>query len=126
MKSSTSWPSWSRKYSATVSPVRATRARAPGGSFICPYTRATLEVLSLREMTPPSIISWYRSYDCKNTYGFPVPCAQEGEARKKREADPAYFATGYGYGFPFYGYGGYGYGGLIHTSHFGICTNYKG
>merc|ERR1719206_1377176 len=31
------------------------------GSFICPYTRATLEVLSLREMTPPSIISWYRS-----------------------------------------------------------------
>merc|ERR1712010_313768 len=51
MKSSTSWPSWSRKYSATVSPVRATRARAPGGSFICPYTRATLEVLSLREMT---------------------------------------------------------------------------
>merc|ERR1719350_2453074 len=61
MKSSTSWPSWSRKYSATVRPVRATRARAPGGSFICPYTRATLEVLSLREMTPPSIISWYRS-----------------------------------------------------------------
>merc|ERR1712183_410648 len=28
MKSSTSWPSWSRKYSATVRPVRATRARA--------------------------------------------------------------------------------------------------
>merc|ERR1712210_369467 len=27
MKSSTSWPSWSRKYSATVRPVRATRAR---------------------------------------------------------------------------------------------------
>lgn len=41
MKSSTSWPSWSRKYSATVSPVRATLARAPGGSFICPYTSAT-------------------------------------------------------------------------------------
>merc|ERR550519_507134 len=61
MKSSTSWPSWSRKYSATVNPVRATRARAPGGSFICPYTSATLEVLSFRLMTPPSIISWYRS-----------------------------------------------------------------
>lgn len=41
MKSSTSWPSWSRKYSATVSPVRATLARAPGGSFIWPYTSAT-------------------------------------------------------------------------------------
>ncbi len=41
MKSSTSCPSTSRKYSATVSPVRATRARAPGGSFICPYTRDT-------------------------------------------------------------------------------------
>merc|ERR1739848_913929 len=38
MKSNTSCPSWSRKYSATVNPVRATRARAPGGSFICPYT----------------------------------------------------------------------------------------
>ncbi|KAH1018105.1 hypothetical protein HUJ05_005922 [Dendroctonus ponderosae] len=61
MKSSTSCPSWSRKYSATVSPVKATRARAPGGSFICPYTSATLEVLSLREMTPDSIISWYKS-----------------------------------------------------------------
>ena len=41
MKRSTSCPSWSRKYSATVSPVRATRARAPGGSFIWPYTRDT-------------------------------------------------------------------------------------
>lgn len=36
MKSSTSWPSWSLKYSATVKPVKATLARAPGGSFICP------------------------------------------------------------------------------------------
>ena len=35
-----SWPSSSRKYSATVKPVSATRARAPGGSFIWPYTRA--------------------------------------------------------------------------------------
>ena len=38
-KNSTSWP-WSRKYSATVSPDRPTRARAPGGSFIWPYTSA--------------------------------------------------------------------------------------
>src|SRR3982074_724995 len=40
-KNSTSWP-WSRKCSATVRPDRPTRARAPGGSFICPYTRARL------------------------------------------------------------------------------------
>src|SRR5438046_1410204 len=38
-KNSTSWP-WSRKCSATVRPVRPTRARAPGGSFICPNTSA--------------------------------------------------------------------------------------
>merc|ERR1719356_1105610 len=50
MKRSTSCPSWSRKYSATVNPVRATRARAPGGSFICPYTRATLDVLSFNHL----------------------------------------------------------------------------
>ena len=36
MKSSTSWPSSSRKYSATVRPVRPTRRRAPGGSVIWP------------------------------------------------------------------------------------------
>ena len=41
-KNSTSWP-WSRKYSATVRPDRPTRARAPGGSFICPKTSAHLE-----------------------------------------------------------------------------------
>jgi len=33
---STSAFSMSRKYSATVRPARATRRRAPGGSFICP------------------------------------------------------------------------------------------
>jgi hypothetical protein len=33
---STSCPSASRKCSATVKPVNPTRARAPGGSFICP------------------------------------------------------------------------------------------
>ena len=36
MKSSVSAPSSSRKYSATVSPVSATRRRAPGGSVIWP------------------------------------------------------------------------------------------
>jgi GNAT superfamily N-acetyltransferase len=36
MKSSTSWPSSSRKNSATVRADSATRARAPGGSFIWP------------------------------------------------------------------------------------------
>ena len=42
-KNKTSWPSWSRKYSAWVRPDRATRARAPGGSFIWPNTSATLD-----------------------------------------------------------------------------------
>jgi len=127
--------------------------------------------------------------DCKNAWGIPVPCAQEGEARKKREAeaDPALFYSNYygGYGYP-YAYGAYAYPyaaytaytgcrndagaavpcaygnvahvvakreaeaeadpayfvspylaqygfprtfyghGLVHTSHYGICTNYKG
>src|SRR5690606_26107436 len=42
-KNSTSWPSSSRKYSAIVRPDRATRARAPGGSFIWPNTSATFD-----------------------------------------------------------------------------------
>ena len=42
MKSSTSWPSSSRKYSAIVRPDSATRMRAPGGSFICPKTSIVL------------------------------------------------------------------------------------
>ena len=33
---------WSRKYSAMVSPDRATRIRTPGDSFIWPKTRAVL------------------------------------------------------------------------------------
>ena len=36
IKNNTSRHSLSRKYSACVRPVKATRARAPGGSFICP------------------------------------------------------------------------------------------
>src|SRR5579859_3344474 len=54
-KSSVSAPSASRKYSAMVSPVRPTRARAPGGSFICPHTSAVCG------STPASCISWYMS-----------------------------------------------------------------
>src|SRR5450756_3211551 len=50
----TSWPS-SRKYSAIVRPVSPTRSLAPGGSFICPKTRAVLE------MTPECFISSQRS-----------------------------------------------------------------
>jgi hypothetical protein len=56
-KNNTSWPSASRKYSATVRPDSATRARAPGGSFIWPYTSATFEPGPSSLMTPPSIIS---------------------------------------------------------------------
>ncbi len=51
MKMMRSRPSSSRKYSAIVRPVRATRRRAPGGSFIWPNT---IDILS---MTPDSRIS---------------------------------------------------------------------
>src|SRR5690606_6315391 len=48
-KKSTSFPcpspAPSRKYSAIVKPDKATRARAPGGSFICPNTKVALESL---------------------------------------------------------------------------------
>jgi hypothetical protein len=63
-KNSTSRPlpdAWvsSRKYSAMVRPVSATRRRLPGGSFIWPYTIATFEFeSSFGSMTPDSIISW--------------------------------------------------------------------
>merc|ERR1712226_1094621 len=77
--------------------------------------------------------------NCKNAWGWPVPCAQEGEAKKKREAEAKPY---YGYG-----YGGYAYGkrsadsdadyyavhgpwwgsvGLVHTSWFGDCYNNEG
>jgi len=65
---------------------------------------------------------------CKNSFGNPVPCLQEGEARRKREADdeaepeaaPAatvlplgYAGLGYaGLGYAGLGYGGLGYAGL--------------
>ncbi len=59
MKRSMSRFSTSRKYSAMVSAESATRARAPGGSFICPYTSTHwLLFRSSLLMTPDSIISW--------------------------------------------------------------------
>ena len=54
MKRRTSWPC-SRKYSAIVRPDRATRRRAPGGSFIWPKTSAVFSI------TPDSVISSQRS-----------------------------------------------------------------
>jgi hypothetical protein len=49
-KSSTSFPSSSRKYSATVKPVKPTLARAPGGSFIYPYTNAQRDPLIITKL----------------------------------------------------------------------------
>ena len=43
MNSSTSWFFSSRKYSVMASPDSATRRRAPGGSFIWPYTSAIFD-----------------------------------------------------------------------------------
>jgi hypothetical protein len=51
MKRSTSWRFSSRKYSATLSAESATRARAPGGSFIWP------KISDVRSITPDSFIS---------------------------------------------------------------------
>merc|ERR1711963_726096 len=54
------------------------------------------------------------------TYGLPLVYGRKRrEAESEAEADPAYFYAGY----PYYGYP---YGGLVHTSHFGVCTNYLG
>merc|ERR1711955_91368 len=55
---------------------------------------------------------------CANSFGNPVPCLQEGEARKKREADDeaeaeaAPAATVLPLGFAGLGYAGLGYAGL--------------
>merc|ERR1712215_223851 len=48
---------------------------------------------------------------CSNSFGNPVPCLQEGEARKKRDADAQVIPyAGLGYvGYP-YGYSGLGLG----------------
>ena len=52
INSNTSFPS-SLKLSAIVKPVSATLSLLPGGSFICPYTIATLDSLSLSMLTTP-------------------------------------------------------------------------
>merc|ERR1712025_1339199 len=63
---------------------------------------------------------------CANSFGNPVPCLQEGEARKKREADdeaeaeaaPAATVLPLGYaglGYAGLGYAGLGYAGLEYT-----------
>ena len=51
---STSWPFSSRKYSAMVSPDRATRRRAPGGSFIWPNTSTALS--STAAFSPSGVV----------------------------------------------------------------------
>ena len=59
MKRSTSWFFSSRKYSVIARAERPTRMRAPGGSFIWPYTSATFDFeRSFWLMTPASDISW--------------------------------------------------------------------
>ena len=82
-KNSTSCLSTSRKYSATVSPASATRRRAPGGSFICPYTSATLDSARLsslmssasRNSSHRSVPSRVRSPTPANTERPPCPMA---------------------------------------------------
>src|SRR5690606_31797199 len=59
-------PAPSRKYSAMVNPDKATRARAPGGSFICPNTKVALEsnipsLSTLDKSQPPSSIECMKS-----------------------------------------------------------------
>ena len=74
MNNNTFWCSTSLKYSAIVSPVSATRIRAPGGSFICPNTRAVFS------RTPDSFISVHKSLPSLDLSPTPVnieypPCS---------------------------------------------------
>jgi len=68
----------------------------------------------------------YAYTGCRNSAGAAVPCAYGHHTIAKRdaEADPAYYVSPYlsHYGFPSTVYGQ----GLVHTSHFGVCINYKG
>ncbi len=76
-------PSSSRKYSATVRPVSATRARAPGGSVIWPkMSAALLFSKSLMSMTPDSWNSSQRS----------LPSRVLSPTPAKTETPPCFFA----------------------------------
>ena len=62
MNNSTSVCFWSRKYSACVRPVSATRMRLPGGSFIWPKAMTVLlmtplSFMSLRSSAPSRVRS---------------------------------------------------------------------
>ncbi len=82
-KKRTSCFSTSRKYSATVSPVSPTRRRAPGGSFIWPYTSATDDSSKLSSLirldslnsSQRSVPSRVRSPTPANTERPPCPLA---------------------------------------------------
>src|SRR6478736_4516543 len=86
MKSSTSWPPCSRKYSAMVSPESATRRRAPGGSFIWPKTSIVLSI------TPDSFISSQRSLPSRERS--PTPQKAERPSCSSEEADLAALGVG--------------------------------
>ena len=82
----------------------------------------------------PYYYGFGKSAPCVNAANVPVPCAgfngyAKRSADSEAEADPAYFAvpTAYGHYATPYGLAPYAYGhALVHTSHFGVCTNYVG
>jgi len=109
--------------------------RSADAQFIAPYSYGAYGLgyggyyggLYGYGLAAPAFVT-YKS-DCKNAWGFDVPCAAETpkeETKEKRSADPQVYLGAGAWG-P-WGYGaGWGYGApLIHSSNFGICTNYKG
>ena len=62
MKSSTSAPSSSRKYSAIVTPVCATRKRTPGGSSIWPKTSVVCASTPDSFISSPEIVAFARAF----------------------------------------------------------------
>merc|ERR1711935_435980 len=79
----------------------------------------------VNEVEVPVPVIQYAAIDtgCKNSFGHAVPCAQEGEARRKRSADeeaaveaaPAVASVlpyGLGLGYHGLGYAGLGYAGV--------------